>query len=116
MPMPKTLPNDAYKSGPLLSGAEEAARFSVAVDRLIEQFHQDPQRAAQFLQDIGYHELMEEQRAEAAELEAAELAAAPKASQKTPSVKAASTNGSHGKGPSPDQSQGSRKGQKARKP
>ena len=56
----KELPNTAHKSGPLLSGAEEAARFSVAVDRLIERAQSDPEYATEFLTKIGYYEMMKD--------------------------------------------------------
>lgn len=79
----KELPNTAHKSGPLLSGAEEAARFSVAADRLIERAKNDPKFAKQFLHDIGYYDLMKRQRkAEKAAAKSANGAVSPKKRKK----------------------------------
>ena len=57
----KSLPNTAYKSGPLLSAREEAVRFTQAADRLLERARQDPLVAEKFLRDIGYYEIMKGQ-------------------------------------------------------
>ena len=58
----KSLPNTAYQSGPLLSPREEAERFAVAAQSLLERARQDPEYARQILQDIGYYEMMEQNR------------------------------------------------------
>ena len=56
----KPLPNTAYQSGPLLSPREEAERFAVAAQSLLERARQDPEYARQILQDIGYYDMMEQ--------------------------------------------------------
>ena len=56
----KSLPNTAHKSGPLLSPREEAERFAVAAQSLLERARQDPEYARQILQDIGYYDMMEQ--------------------------------------------------------
>ena len=56
----KSLPNTAYQSGPLLSPREEAERFAVAAQSLLERARQDPEYARQILQDIGYYDMMEQ--------------------------------------------------------
>ena len=60
----KPLPNTAHQSGPLLSPREEAERFAVAAARFRERMIQDPAVAEQLLRDIGYYEMMEQQRQE----------------------------------------------------
>lgn len=72
--MPKSLPNTAHKSGPLLSSREEAVRFAEATDRFLERAQQDPRVAEKFLRDIGYYEIMEAQEAEAKEVASQEAA------------------------------------------
>ena len=59
--------------GPLLSPREEAERFAVAAERFLERARQNPEIATQMLRDIGYFEMMEQQRLE--EQEDAEMAA-----------------------------------------
>lgn len=68
MPQPKSLPNTAHKSGPLLSGPEEAARFTQATDRFLERARQDPKVAEKFLRDSGYYEIMKGQNAQDGQL------------------------------------------------
>lgn len=74
MTLPKSLPNTAHKSGPLLSSREEAVRFAEATDRLLERAQQDPRVAEKFLRDIGYYEIMDAQQAEAQEMASHEAA------------------------------------------
>ena len=64
MTQTKLLPNTAHKSGPLLSPREEAERFAVAAARFRERMIQDPAVAEKLLRDIGYYEMMEQQRLE----------------------------------------------------
>ncbi len=60
----KSLPNTAYQSGPLLSPREEAERFALAAERFRERAQKDPAYAEQMLRNIGYYEMMEQQRRE----------------------------------------------------
>ena len=57
--------------GPLLSPREEAERFAVAAERFLERARQNPEIATQMLRDIGYFEMMEQQRLEEQEAEMA---------------------------------------------
>ena len=66
-PKPFTSGND----GPLLSPREEAERFAIAAERFLERARQNPEVATQMLRDIGYFEMMEQQRLE--EQEEAEM-------------------------------------------
>ena len=64
MTQTKSLPNTAYQTGPLLSAREEAERFAVAAARFRERAQKDPAYAEQMLRNIGYYEMMEQQRQE----------------------------------------------------
>lgn len=50
-----------------LSKREEVERFKAAADRLARRAEKDPSFAEQLLRDLGYYEMMEQQRAEEAE-------------------------------------------------
>ncbi len=65
MTQTKSLPNTAYQSGPLLSPREEAERFAVAAQTVLERARQDPEYARQILSDIGYYEMMNQDKDDA---------------------------------------------------
>lgn len=58
----KPLPNTAYQSGPLLSPREEAERFAIAAQTVLKRARQDPEYARQILSDIGYYEMMDQDK------------------------------------------------------
>ena len=69
--MIQTKPLTSGKDGPLLSPSEEADRFTVAAAHFRERMIQDPAVAEKLLRDIGYYEMMEQQRLEEQEEAAA---------------------------------------------
>ena len=69
--MTQTKPSTSANDGPLLSPREEAERFAIAAERFRERMLQDPAVAEKLLRDIGYYEMMEQQRLEEQEEAAA---------------------------------------------